>query len=90
MKRSRYVAASAGIGTPDRTRPQSTLQKTLADLEAIGTFNALQRVQGVQPGITWLYASDPVVFFGSVSYLHNFKRSNVFRTVLTWAPAESR
>jgi hypothetical protein len=36
----------------------------------------------LQPGLTWLYPSDPVVFFGSVSYLYNFKRSNVSRTVL--------
>ena len=40
----------------------------------------------IQPGVTWLYASDPVVFFGSFSYLHNFKRSDVSRTVLTGAP----
>lgn len=40
----------------------------------------------LQPGITWLYASDPVVFFGSLSYLHNFPRENVSRTVLTGAP----
>ena len=40
----------------------------------------------LQPGITWLYASDPVVFFGSLSYLHNFKRENVSRTVLSGAP----
>lgn len=40
----------------------------------------------LQPGITWLYASDPVVFFGSLSYLHNFERENVSRTVLTGAP----
>lgn len=40
----------------------------------------------VQPGVTWLYASDPVVFFGSFSYLHNFERKNVSRTVLTGAP----
>src|SRR3546814_3443265 len=40
----------------------------------------------VQPGVTWLYASDPVVFFGSFSYLHNFKREDVSRTVLTGAP----
>jgi hypothetical protein len=39
-------------------------------------FNALQ------PGITWLFPSDPVVFFGSLSYLHNFKRSDVSRTVI--------
>ena len=38
--------------------------------------------EAIQPGITWLYPSDPVVFFGSFSYLHNFKRSNVSRTVI--------
>ena len=38
--------------------------------------------QSLQPGITWLFPSDPVVFFGSLSYLHNFKRSNVSRTVI--------
>ena len=36
----------------------------------------------IQPGLTWLFPSDPAVFFGSVSYLHNFKRSNVSRKVL--------
>src|SRR5690606_38814938 len=40
----------------------------------------------LQTGVTWLYASDPVVFFGSLSYLHNFARDNVERTVLTGAP----
>jgi hypothetical protein len=35
----------------------------------------------LQPGLTWLYPSDPAVFFGSFSYLHNFKR-DVSRTVL--------
>lgn len=37
--------------------------------------------EAIQPGITWLFPSDPVVFFGSASYLHNFKRKNVSRTV---------
>src|SRR3546814_12021787 len=40
----------------------------------------------VQPRVTWLYASDPVVFFGSFSYLHNFKREDVSRTALPRAP----
>lgn len=44
--------------------------------------------ESLQPGITWLYPSDPVVFFGSFSYLHNFPRDNVSRTVLTGAPPE--
>lgn len=29
---------------------------------------------GIQPGLTVLFPSDPAVFFGSVTYLHNFKR----------------
>lgn len=40
----------------------------------------------VQPGVTWVYASDPVVFFGSLSYLHNFARDDLSRTVLSGAP----
>lgn len=43
--------------------------------------------QSIQPGVTWLFPSDPIVFFGSLSYLHNLKRSNVSRTVLSGAPA---
>ncbi|AQV96232.1 acetate kinase [Cupriavidus necator] len=38
--------------------------------------------QAIQPGITWLLPTDPAVFFGTFSYLHNFARSNVSRTVL--------
>jgi hypothetical protein len=37
---------------------------------------------GIQPSLTWLFPSDPAIFFGSVSYLHNFKRHNVERVVL--------
>ncbi len=36
----------------------------------------------VQPNLTWLFPSDPAIFFGSVSYLYNVKRSNVNRKVL--------
>ena len=35
-----------------------------------------------QAGLTWLYASDPAVFFGGLSYLHNFPRDNLSRTLL--------
>ncbi len=38
--------------------------------------------EALQPGVTWLYPTDPVVFFGSFSYLHNFPRKNVTRRVL--------
>jgi len=40
---------------------------------------------GVQPSLTWLFPSDPAIFFGSVSYLHNVKRSGVRRMVLDGA-----
>ena len=36
----------------------------------------------LQPGLTWLMASDPAVFFGGISYTHNFGRSDVSRRVL--------
>lgn len=36
----------------------------------------------IQPGITWLLPTDPAVFFGTFSYLRNFGRDNVSRTVL--------
>lgn len=36
----------------------------------------------LQPGITWLYPSDPAVFFGSVSYAFNFKRKDVSRRLV--------
>ncbi|MBB1089303.1 acetate kinase [Lysobacter sp. SG-8] len=38
--------------------------------------------EAIQPGVTWLFPSDPVVFFGTVSYLHNIERTNVTRRVL--------
>lgn len=31
----------------------------------------------IQPGLTMLYPADPAVFFGSISYQYNVKRSNV-------------
>ncbi len=36
----------------------------------------------LQPSLTWLMPSDPAIFFGSFSYTHNFKRGNIYRTVL--------
>jgi hypothetical protein len=36
----------------------------------------------IQPNLTWLFPSDPAIFFGSISYLHNIKRSNLSRQVL--------
>jgi len=54
---------------------------------ATGTGLPLQQPTGsgfysLQPGLTWLLPSDPVVIFGNVSYLHNFPRYGVSRNVL--------
>lgn len=46
------------------------------DLPTGSGFNSLQA------GLTVLYPSDPAVFFGSITYTHNFSRDNVYRTVL--------
>lgn len=35
----------------------------------------------IQPGLTWLFPSDPVVFFGNFSYLHSFGRDNLSLTI---------
>jgi len=36
----------------------------------------------VQPGLTWLFPSDPAVFFGGINYTHSFKRTNLNRQIL--------
>jgi hypothetical protein len=38
--------------------------------------------QAIQPGITWLFPTEPAVLFGGFSYMHNFARDNVYRNVL--------
>jgi hypothetical protein len=53
---------------------------------ASGTGQPLELPTGsgfysLQPGITWLYPSDPAVFFGSFTYAYNFKRDDLSRTV---------
>lgn len=57
------------------------------DLQATGTGLPLQQPTGsgfwsIQPGVTWLYPTDPVVFFGNVSYLYNVPRYGVTRKIL--------
>jgi len=36
----------------------------------------------LQPSLTWLYPTDPAVFFGGLSYTYNFSRDGVSRLVL--------
>jgi hypothetical protein len=36
----------------------------------------------LQPGVTWLLPSDPVVFFGNLSYLYNVERHDVYEHIL--------
>lgn len=54
---------------------------------ATGTGEPLELPTGtgfysVQPGLTWLYPSDPAVFFGSFTYAYNVERNGVSRHVL--------
>lgn len=35
----------------------------------------------VQTGVTWLLPADPAVFFGGISYTHNFSRGNLSRRI---------
>ncbi|WP_415750354.1 acetate kinase [Burkholderia sp. BCC1988] len=53
---------------------------------ATGTGLPLEQPTGsgfyaIQPGLTWLFPSDPVVFFGNLSYLHSFSRDNLSLTI---------
>ena len=57
--------------------------EVLTDTHA-GLTNELQKelptgsgFYSIQPGLTMLFPADPAVFFSSVSYQHNIKRSNV-------------
>jgi len=36
----------------------------------------------LQPSLTWLFPTDPAVFFGGLSYTYNFGRDNISRQVL--------
>ncbi len=56
-------------------------------LSVTGTGLPLQQPTGtgfwsLQPGVTWLYPTDPIVLFGNFSYLYNIPRDNVERHVL--------
>ena len=57
----------------DRTLPGGTATGLQVELPTGSGFF------GIQPGVTFLYPSDPAVFFGSLSYLHNIKRTGVVR-----------
>jgi len=37
--------------------------------------------RAVEPSLTWLLPSNRAIFFGTFSYMHNFKRKDVVRTV---------
>lgn len=70
------------------------ITRCVADQSGNGTNTGLQLdlptgsgFYSLQPGLTWLYPSDPAVFFGSFTYLHNFKRNNVSRQVVNGTEA---
>lgn len=60
---------------PDQSGPNTTGTGLPLQLPTGSGFYSLQ------PSLTWLMPSDPAVFFGGISYTHNFKRSNISRLV---------
>ncbi|EKE17834.1 MAG: hypothetical protein ACD_10C00250G0003 [uncultured bacterium] len=57
--------------TDTATAPELTTNRIETELPTGSGFYTLQ------PGVTVLYPTDPAVFFGSLSYQYNFKRSGV-------------
>ena len=86
----RYQLNEGGPDTPYfigtlrfKTRTGKDPFEVLTDTRA-GLTSELQRelptgsgFYTIQPGLTMLYPADPAVFFGSISYQHNIKRSGV-------------
>ena len=65
--------------------PTDCIERCVGDTSGTGLQLDLPTGSGfysLQPGITWLFPSDPAVFFGSFTYVHNFKRRDVSRKVL--------
>ncbi len=89
---ARYQINDGGVNKPyyigtlrykSRTG-KDQFEVTTASIVPGGRQNQLQRelptgsgFQTLQPGLTVLYASDPAVFFGSLSYQYNFKRTGL-------------
>jgi hypothetical protein len=62
-----------------------TLRCTGPDASGTGLPLGLPTGSGfyaLEPNIAWFMPSNPATFFGTFSYMHNFKRSNVSRTLL--------
>lgn len=84
----RYQINDGGADEPyfiSSLRVKSRTGKSPFEVETFSPFAGSGQLQkelptgsgfyGVQPSLTAIYPSDPVVFFGTVSYLHNFKRN---------------
>ena len=85
-----YYVAGLRFKSRTGTDPFSVVtdcSKRCVGPDATGTGLPLELPTGsgfyaLQPSLTWLFPSDPAILFGSVNYLHNFKRHNVMRRVL--------
>ena len=78
-----YYVGSLRLKTRTGTDPFEIMTaKTVVGFRNDGIQTELPTGSGfyaLQPALTVLYPSDPAVFFGTVSYLHTFSRSNVTR-----------
>lgn len=65
--------------------PTDCVQRCVGNATGTGQPTELPTGSGfytLQPGLTWIYPSDPAVFFGSFTYAHNFKRDNISRRLV--------
>ncbi|MGC4076013.1 MAG: acetate kinase [Rubrivivax sp.] len=80
-----YYIGSLRLKTRTGTDPFEVLtSKTVVGFRNDGIQTELPTgsgFYGLQPALTVLYPTDPAVFFGTVSYLHTFSRSDVSRRV---------
>lgn len=90
---ARLQLNDGGIDRPYFVASLRYKSRTGKDPFEVETSNSVQGLRGgmqtelptgsgfhaLQPAVTVLFPSDPAVFFGTLSYLHNFKRENVVR-----------
>jgi hypothetical protein len=82
-----YFVGSLRFKSRTGKDPFEVLTTRVGETQPTGTREGLQTelptgsgFYGLQPALTVLYPSDPAVLFGTVSYLHSFKRNNVSLT----------
>lgn len=75
-----YYIASLRFKTRTGSDQFDTTTVAVPGFQGLGLLKELPTGSGfysLQPGVTFLFPSDPVVFFGGINYQYSFKRSNL-------------